>query len=120
MAKATEVSAGEYSAMLELVDAFRSDMLSFMQSYDVIICPAAAFPALPHGESMEDEMTRGPGYTATYNITGWPATVVRCGTSPDGLPIGVQVVARPWREDVSLAVAMQLETALGGWQKPPM
>lgn len=120
MAKATAVSVGEYSAMLERVDAFRSDMLSFMQSYDVIICPAAAFPALPHGESMEDEMTRGPGYTATYNITGWPATVVRCGTSPDGLPIGVQVVARPWREDVSLAVAMQLETALGGWQKPPM
>ena len=46
--------------------------------------------------------------------------MVRAGTSPDGLPIGVQVVARPWREDVSLAVAQYLEGALGGWQRPPM
>jgi amidase len=36
------------------------------------------------------------------------------------LPIGVQVVARPWREDVALAVVQQLETALGGWQKPSL
>ena len=44
--------------------------------------------------------------------------MIRCGTSPDGLPIGVQVIARPWREDVSLAVAALLESAMGGWQKP--
>ena len=120
MEKAKAVSVGEYTAMLERVDAFRSDMLAFMQSYDVIICPVYAFPALPHGESLTDEMALGPGYMATYNITGWPAAVVRGGASPDGLPIGVQVVARPWREDVALAVSEHLETALGGWQKPPM
>lgn len=120
MAKANPLSVGEYSAMLEKVDTFRSDMLAFMESYDVIICPVAAFPALPHGMSLEDEFTPGMSYTGTYNITGWPAAVVRCGTSPDALPIGVQIVARPWREDVALAVAQYLETALGGWQKPPM
>jgi len=43
---------------------------------------------------------------------------VRGGTSPEGLPIGIQVVARPWREDVALAVAQHLETVLGGWQRP--
>lgn len=58
--------------------------------------------------------------TYTYNLTGWPAVVVRSGTSPEGLPIGVQVVARPWREDVALAVAQYIETALGGWQCPPL
>ena len=120
MAKATEVSGGEYSAMLEQVDAFRSDMLSFMENYDVIICPVAAFPALPHEASLEEENVPGLSYTGTYNITGWPAAVIRGGTSPDGLPIGVQVVSRPWREDVALAVSQHLETALGGWQKPPM
>jgi predicted nucleic acid-binding protein len=34
--------------------------------------------------------------------------------------VGVQIVARPWREDVALAVAQHLETALGGWQCPPL
>ena len=120
--KASEnmVSVGEYTAALEQVDAYRSAMLGFMENYDVIVCPVSAFAALPHGESMTDENRSGINYTATYNITGWPSTVVRGGTSPDGLPIGVQVVARPWREDVSLAVAQYLEGALGGWQRPPM
>ena len=60
----------------------------------------------------------GPGYsyTQTYRLTGWPSTVVRCGTSSEGMPIGLQVVAGPWREDVSLAVAKHLEAALGGWR----
>ena len=111
---------GEYTAVLEQVDAYRSSMLGFMQNYDVIICPVSSFAALSHGESMMDKNRAGMNYTATYNITGWPSTVVRGGTSPDGLPIGVQVVARPWREDVSLAVAQYLEGALGGWQRPPM
>jgi amidase len=57
-------------------------------------------------------------YTMTYNLTGWPAAVVRAGALPEGLPIGVQVVARPWREEVTLALAQHLETALGGFQPP--
>ncbi len=114
------VSVQEYTAVLESVDAYRSEMLAFMRNYDVIVCPTSTYAALHHGESMFNEKYKGIGYTATYNITGWPSTVVRGGTSPDGLPIGVQVVARPWREDVSLAVAQYLEGALGGWQKPPI
>ena len=114
------VSVQEYTAVLESVDAYRSEMLGFMQNYDVIICPASTYAALPHGESMFNDKYKGIGYTATYNITGWPSTVIRGGTSPEGLPIGVQVVARPWREDVSLAVAQYLEGVTGGWQKPPI
>jgi amidase len=57
-------------------------------------------------------------YTAAYNMTGWPGAVVRCGTGKDGMPIGVQVVARPWREDICLAVAKYLEMTFGGWKKP--
>ena len=55
-----------------------------------------------------------------YSLAGWPCTVVRCGTAPQGLPIGVQVVARPWHDDVALALAGHLEAALGGWQPPPV
>jgi Asp-tRNA(Asn)/Glu-tRNA(Gln) amidotransferase A subunit family amidase len=59
-------------------------------------------------------------YTMTYNLTGWPAAVVRGGTSPEGLPIGVQVVARPWRDDVALAVVQHIEKVQGGWQPPSL
>ena len=115
-AKAVEVA--EYTALLEEVDRFRSGMLSFMEQYDVILCPTCAYPAPPHGQLLTD--AKSTSYTRAYNQTGWPGAVVRGGTSPEGLPIGVQVVARPWREDVALAVAQHLETALGGWQRPTL
>jgi amidase len=97
---------------------FRSEMLAFMRNWDVIICPVAGVPAVPHGTSVDFRATMLLSYTVPYSLTGWPVVVVRGGASPEGLPIGVQVVARPWREDVALAVAEQLETALGGWQPP--
>jgi amidase len=100
-------------------DRFRRAMLSFMESHDVILCPVCERPAMPHGETGA-RAARDISYTLTYSLTGWPCVAVRAGTSPEGLPIGVQVVARPWREDVALAVAQQIERALGGWagQRP--
>ncbi len=97
-------------------DALRTRMLAFLEKYDAIICPVAATPAIEHGTSYErlDIFT----YTMIFNFTGWPAAVVRCGTSPEGLPIGVQVVARPWQEHVALALAAHLEQAFGGWRPP--
>ena len=114
---AKPISTAEFTRSLEELDQYRSDMLRFIQNYDVIICPTAAMPAPPHGATIADS-NRNAFYTGPYNLTGWPGTVVRCGTSPEGLPIGVQVISRPWREDVSLALAALLESALGGWQKP--
>ncbi len=87
---------------------FRACMHAFLQNYDVILSPVYPQAALAHGTSTEDENFSGFGYTMTYNLTGWPAAVVRCGVSNDGLPIGVQIAARPWREDVALAVALRL------------
>ena len=117
--EAEPISTAEFTEALEELDLYRSDMLRFMSGYDVIVCPTTATAAPPHGATFE-ESNRNAFYTGPYNLTGWPGTVVRCGTSSEGLPIGVQVIARPWREDVSLAVAAWLESVLGGWQKPPM
>jgi len=114
------MTTAEFSSLMVKWAVFRSSMLSFMEKYDVIICPVCAFPAQPHGASITVEMIPGFSYTMTYNLTGWPGAVVRGGTSPEGLPIGVQVVARPWREDVALAVAKHLENVLGGWQRPQL
>ena len=114
----TAVSGEEFGDRIRKVDQFRSQMLGFMADYDVIVCPVNANVALKHGTF--DEHMAGFSYTATYNITGWPGAVVRAGTSDEGLPIGVQIVGRPWREDVVLAVAQLVEAVFGGWQPPEL
>jgi len=100
--------------------------------FDVILCPGCALPALTHGAS-RDVLTTG-GYTILYNLLGYPAGVVpftrvrsgeEVGRAPSrdliektarkvelgsaGLPVGVQVVARPWREHVALAAMHAIE-----------
>lgn len=99
-------------------DRFRAGMHAFLTNWDVLLSPVAAQPAWPHGTSADMAVFRGFSYTMAHNLTGWPAAVVRCGTSPDGLPIGIQIAAAPWREDIVLAVARRIEQELGGWQAP--
>ncbi len=109
----TKLSSEEVEKHLFTWDRFRRALIGFMASCDVILTPAAQHPATPHGTN-----DGGISYTIPYSLTGWPCAVVRAGTSPEGLPIGVQIVARPWRDDVALAVAQVIEHALGGWQPP--
>lgn len=113
-------SAAEIEQLVNRLDGWRSGMLSFLKDYDVILCPVCASPALPHGEAAAASAFPIFSYTMTYNLTGWPGAVVRAGTSPEGLPIGVQVVARPGREDVALAVAKFVEAGHGGYQRPTL
>ena len=90
-------------------DRFRRAMLAFMERYDVIICPVAEGPAPLHGVPVTGETYI---YMLPYSLTGYPVAVVRAGTSREGLPLGVQVVAQPWRDDVALAAAAAIERAL--------
>ena len=101
-------------------DEYRLRMAEFFRRYDAVLCPAYSQPALPHGTSVLDENFRGFRATMAFNLSGLPAAVVRCGASPEGLPIAVQVAAPAWREDVALAVTGRLEEALGGWQAPSL
>jgi amidase len=99
-------------------DLFRNSMLRFMENYDAVLSAVAPYPALLHGTSFEEANRKGFGYAQMYNLTGWPTATVRVGTSPEGLPLGVQVAARPWREDVALALVAHLEKTFGGWKMP--
>jgi amidase len=107
------LSPAECGGLLGEWDVFRATMLGFMERYDAILCPVNASPALLHGTTLDAERLPGFSYTMTYNVLGWPAVVVQAGTTTAGLPIGVQVVARPWREDVALALALRIEAAAG-------
>jgi amidase len=111
-------SMAAFGTLIGQWDAFRRSLLSFMEEFDVMVCPVCSFPGMAHG-STYDRLSAF-SYTMTYNLTGWPAAVVRAGSSREGLPIGVQIVARPWREDVALAVAAKIERALGGYERPPL
>ncbi len=88
-----------------------------MSDYDVILTPTAPTPATRHGEYVWDETET---YLGHYNLVGWPCASVRAGTSPEGLPLGIHIVAAPWRSDVVLAVAKKVEAELGPWPDPPM
>jgi fatty acid amide hydrolase 2 len=56
--------------------------------------------------------------TAIFNLYGLPTTQVPLGLTDNRLPLGVQVVAQPGADHVGIAVALQLEDALGGWVDP--
>jgi len=101
------------------LDRFRARMFAFLEDYDAILSPVCAHAALPHGTSIDEGTFQGFSYTMTHNLTGWPAAVVRCGQTESGLPIGVQIAAHPWREDVALRIVGRIEELFGGWQPSP-
>lgn len=114
------ITAERYSELLTLQDKNRTRMLQWFQKYDVILCPTTATPAEEIDRGIGRDWTSskpGASYCGPYNTTGWPVTVVRCDTN-GALPVGVQCVAHPWREDISLAVAQYLESRSGGWRRP--
>ena len=115
--------------LLATLQQYREDMMRFIGKYDVVLSPVTNHPAWLHAdptkpqedsgeEDWESIKARTGGFCVAYNLTGWPSAVVRAGTSPEGLPIGVQIAAKPWKDDVAIAVAAEIEKKLGGWQPP--
>jgi Asp-tRNA(Asn)/Glu-tRNA(Gln) amidotransferase A subunit family amidase len=107
-------------------DQLRTRVLSQMQDCPILLCPAAAIPAFRHGE--RQWMIEGKtvkyldawSYTEWFNVLGNPAAVVPVGQSTDGLPIGVQIVGRPWEEELVLAIAEEVERECGGFRATPV
>lgn len=105
------------------LDLLRSKMLSEMQEYPVLLCPATAIPAFRHGErawtidNTPVAYLDAARYTQWFNTLGAPAAVVPVGQSPEGLPIGVQIAARPFEDEVALGIAAIIDAAFG--YRPP-
>lgn len=118
-ASQTLPTTAELTELLEKQDANRSRLLSWMQSYDIVINPAMAKPAQPLNAGVDPNARRpGTSYMGVHNTSGYPVAVVRAGTSPEGLPIGVQIIGQPWTEDKVLAAAAFVESRTGGYIKP--
>jgi Asp-tRNA(Asn)/Glu-tRNA(Gln) amidotransferase A subunit family amidase len=107
-------------------DVVRGRILAQMKEFPILLCPAAAVPAFRHGERswvVEGKTVNyldAWSYTEFFNLLGSPGAVVPVGRSPEGLPIGVQVVGRPWEEELVLAVAAEVERECGGFRRPPI
>ncbi len=106
-------------------DLLLTKLQAQMEEYRVLLCPVASVPAFKHGErswTIDGQEVRYPQafvYCQIFNLLGNPAVVVPAGRSREGLPIGVQIVGRPYEEMLILAVARKLEEAVGPWQAPP-
>jgi amidase len=85
-----------------------------MGRFDLILTPVAADVApLYRAQQVGDHRF---SYTVPYSLTGNPCVVVRAGTSPENMPIGVQVVARNFNDLTAVRAARAIEKALGGWR----
>jgi aspartyl-tRNA(Asn)/glutamyl-tRNA(Gln) amidotransferase subunit A len=84
----------------------RHEFLEAFQQVDVFICPTLPFVATPvgamrvviEGGQEEDMLSAIMQYTGVPSLTGFPSMSIPCGFSPDGLPIGMQIIGKPFDE----------------------
>jgi amidase len=104
-------------------DLLRAEILRQMQDTPILLSPVSAAPAFRHGQG---NYRPGTGYRDTMrfsqwlNLAGFPGASVPVGHSNDGLPIGVQVIGRPFEDELVLAVAEAIEQSRDPWQAPPI
>lgn len=109
-------------------DRFIAQLDEAFLPWDVWLTPVAATPAFTHrpawtaidveGQSYPYGVANG-AYTIPFNLSGHPAVVIPIKRTQNGLPIGLQIVGKRWREMELLAIATQLDQVVGNFQHPP-
>jgi amidase len=106
-------------------DLLRMQIFEQMEKFPVLLCPVASIPAFRHGErhwqidGQRVDYLDAWSYCEWFNLLGMPAVAVPLSHSLEGLPIGVQIAARPWGEELALTVAGIIEAGVGEKQYPP-
>jgi amidase len=113
IARGGVVSGRKYADVLLDWTHLREAALDFMMDFDLLICPVCPNVAPVHSGTDDFDFS----HSYYFNLLGWPSAVVRAGKTPGGLPIGVQIVARPWNDHHALAAARRIQDTLGGYQK---
>jgi aspartyl-tRNA(Asn)/glutamyl-tRNA(Gln) amidotransferase subunit A len=92
----------------------------FFDEYDILLTPTTPIPAPPlDGPNAIEQARTLTRFTAPFNLTGLPALSLPCGFTRDGLPIGLQIVARPWAEAALLRAGQAYEAATGWHLRRP-
>jgi len=128
-ASAPALTAAELLNAWAELDLLRAKTLEEMRKYPVLLCPVASVPAFRHGERTWNVEGRAVDYLDAWRCTQWfnalacPAAVVPVGRTNEGegsgLPIGVQIVARPYEDETALGIAAIVDAAFG-YRAPPM
>jgi amidase len=118
---------GEYMEALRERDRTIAVWERFLDRWDILLCPAAMTTAFPHcpkdtqldvdGEKVQYSMIGA--HTTLFNYTGQPAAVIPYTRDADGLPIGVQLVAKRWNEARLLGITRAIARVTEGFRKPP-
>lgn len=98
----------------------RQQMLEALQKVDFLLTPTTPWGAFHLGELMDDPMamSRCDLLTTPASLAGLPALSLPCGLDTDGMPLGLQVIGRPWDEETTLRLGQALEDAIE-WQVEP-
>jgi amidase len=107
-------------------DRLRDRLIQWMQDTPLIVAPVGATAAYQHdthkvtvGDSTMSTF-RAFSYSQTFNVFDLPVATIPASRTKAGLPIGIQIIGRPFEEEIVLAAAVIVENALGGWHAPPV
>jgi len=122
------VTGPEFGLAIGAMRRFAAGALTALAPYDAVLTPTLATPPVLVGAMRDDADPQADfdaqkaftPWTSAWNVTGMPAVSLPLHWTPDGLPVGVMLAARPAEEELLLALAAQIETA-APWadQRPP-
>jgi len=113
------VSGPDFGLAIGAMRRFAAGALQALAPYDAVLTPTLARPPLPVGAIRDDADPAADfeaqkaftPYTSAWNVTGMPAVSLPTHWTPEGLPVGVMLAARPAEEELLLALAAQVERA---------
>jgi amidase len=122
------VSGPEFGLAIGAMRRYAAGTLTALAAYDAVLTPTLATPPLPVGAMRDDADPEADfeaqkaftPWTSAWNVTGMPAVSLPLHWTPDGLPVGVMLAARPAEEELLLSLSAQVEAA-APWsdRRPP-
>jgi amidase len=120
------VSAPDFGLAIGALRRYAADALVALAPYDIVLTPTLAQPPLMVGAIRDDDdpaadfeaQKRFTPWTSAWNVTGMPAISLPLHQTPDGLPVGIMLAARPAEEELLLSLAAQVEAAAAGSGTP--
>jgi amidase len=119
-------SVDDYIGFWRDRDRLRARLIDWMHETPLIIAPVGATAAYQHDThkvTVGDRTLstfRAFSYSQTFNVFDLPVVTIPASHTKSGLPIGIQIIGRPFEEEIILAAATIIEDALGGWHAPPI
>ncbi len=125
--RGTRLNLKQYAAAMARRSSFTAQIENFLSQWDAWLVPTTTMSAFPHqraGRPFDIEGQKVPyldacvAYTGLFTLTGNPVVVLPQGKTQQGLPLGVQLVGRRWKDMQLLRLAEKIIEVTGGFQPP--